>query len=428
MNDRLNYAFIDYLYILVSLFLFTGILLLLLFITTFTINFVSASLPVSGCINYDSSQRTVIISCASANLSDVYNQLHDNNIIHKESSNDNIWLLNAGLTIQKDSVFYINSTDTNWLKILTTPNDRINTNQIDVLGSLKVDSVKITSWDPITNDYGNTNGTRQTVQNKLVTDEGAVRPTIKVEGGATGTTDITNSEIAYLGYEGGTIAGASGLSYYGGDNSTLKNNKIHNLYFGFYSKGVGGMDIENNQIYDNDIYGLDPHTGTHDMSIRNNFVYNNGGFGIICSVNCYNITIEKNTVHDNNHGIMLSRNMTNSIVQDNIIRNENKTGIFVSDSYNNQIIKNTISNSATAILLNVKASNNIISKNTITNSKEGITLSDDVGTGNLIKNNKIILNKPDQQIDISFQGNSNTHNNIVTQNKKIVKHNFLAIG
>jgi mannuronan 5-epimerase len=413
---------------LVSLFLFTGILILLLFITTFAINFVYASLPLSGCINYDSSQRTVIISCASANLSDVYNQLQDNNnILLKESSNDNIWLLNAGLTIQKGSVFYINSTDTNWLKILT-PIDGINTNQIDVLGSLKVDSVKITSWDPTTNDYGKTNGTRQTVQNKLVTDEGAVRPTIKVEGSATGTTDITNSEIAYLGYEGGTIAGASGLSYYGGDNSLLKNNKIHNLYFGFYSKGVGNMTIENNRIYDNDIYGLDPHTGSHDMSIRNNFIYNNGDFGLICSVNCYNITIEKNKVHDNNHGIMLSRNMTNSIVQDNKIYNENKTGIFVSDSYNNQIIKNTISDSATAIFLNVKASNNIISKNTITNSNKGITLSDDVGTGNSIKNNKIILNNPDKQTDISFQGNSILHNNIVTQNKKIVKHNFPTIG
>jgi poly(beta-D-mannuronate) C5 epimerase len=412
---------------LVSLFLFTGILILLLFITTFAINFVYASLPLSGCINYDSSQRTVIISCASANLSDIYNQLQDNNnILLKESSNDNIWLLNAGLTIQKGSVFYINSTDTNWLKILT-PIDGINTNQIDVLGSLKVDSVKITSWDPKTNDYGKTNGTRQTVQNKLVTDEGAIRPTIKVEGSATGTTDITNSEIAYLGYEGGTIAGASGLSYYGNDNSLLKNNKIHNLYFGFYSKGVGNMTIENNRIYDNDIYGLDPHTGTHDMSIRNNFIYNNGGFGLICSVNCYNITIEKNKVHDNNHGIMLSRNMTNSIVQDNKIYNENKTGIFVSDSYNNQIIKNTISDSATAIFLNVKASNNIISKNTITNSNKGITLSDDVGTGNSIKNNKIILNNPDKQTDISFQGNSKLYNNIVTQNKKIVKHNFSTI-
>ena len=32
---------------------------------------------------------------------------------------------------------------------------------------------------------------------------GAPRPSIVVENNATGTTDITNSEIAYLGYEQG---------------------------------------------------------------------------------------------------------------------------------------------------------------------------------------------------------------------------------
>ncbi len=69
-----------------------------------------------------------------------------------------------------------------------------------MLGSLKVNSVKITPWDPQTNDYGKTNGTRQTVHHKLVTNQVAVRPTIKVEGGATGTTEITNCEIVYLGY------------------------------------------------------------------------------------------------------------------------------------------------------------------------------------------------------------------------------------
>ncbi len=366
------------------IFLFATIIVLFI---TISINTVIASLPLSDCITYNQLLKTIFIKCASANFTDIYNQLNNNNILSRQSATDKIWLLNAGLTIQKGSTFYINSTDTNWLKIAT---DGINLNEIHVLGSLRVDSVKITSWDTTTNGYGTTNGTRQTIQDKLVLNQGSVRPVIKVEGGATGTTDITNSEIAYLGYEGGTSAGASGLSYYGGDNSTLKNNYIHNLYFGFYSKGIGGMVIENNHIYDNDIYGLDPHTGTHDMSIRNNTIYNNGGFGIICSLDCYKITIEKNTIHNNYHGIMLSRNMTNSIVKDNTIYNENNTGISVSQSSNNQILKNAISDSTTGILLNAGSANNIISKNIITNSGEGIVQSNDIGSGNSIKNNKII--------------------------------------
>jgi parallel beta-helix repeat protein len=147
-------------------------------------------------------------------------------------------------------------------------------------------------------------------------------------------------------------------------------------------------------------------------------VYNNGGFGIICSVDCYNITIEKNEVHDNYHGIMLSRNMTNSFVKNNVIYNENVSGIFVSDSYNNQIVKNTVSNSAAGIFINTHASNNQISENAIINSKEGITLDgDDVGTENLIKNNKIILNNQDKS-DKSSQGKSKLQSDMVLQNKR----------
>ena len=65
-------------------------------------------------------------------------------------------------------------------------------------GSLKIDSVKITSWDPTTNYYAITNGSR-TGSGVFIL--GAPRPYIVVENNATGTTDITNSEIAYLGYE-----------------------------------------------------------------------------------------------------------------------------------------------------------------------------------------------------------------------------------
>ena len=52
-----------------------------------------------------------------------------------------------------------------------------------------------------------------------------------VENNATGITDITNSEIAYLGYEQGKHKGGSGLSYYyGGDGSIIRNNDIHHVY------------------------------------------------------------------------------------------------------------------------------------------------------------------------------------------------------
>ena len=74
--------------------------------------------------------------------------------------------------------------------------------------------------------------------------------------------------------------------------------------------------FNNNRIYNNGHYGLDPHTRTHDMLIRNNTVHDNCSIGIVCSLDCSHITIENNKAYSNARiGIMLSRNMHDSIVQ-----------------------------------------------------------------------------------------------------------------
>jgi len=331
----------------------------------------------SSCVNYDPSARLITVTCTSASLTDVYNSLNDPNILGIErqressSSSGNLWLLNANLKISQGATFYINSTDAAWLKIIS---DGTSAYKVDVRGSLKVDSVKITSWDNTRNYYAVTNGTRiPNGSGGYEVHVGASRPFIRIEKDATGTTDITNSEIAYLGYEGGVGVAVTGLYYLGGDGSVLRHNNLHDLYFGFYSRGVGGMIIENNHIYNNSRYGLDPHTGTHDMIIRSNVVNDNGWIGIICSLDCHNITIENNEVYNNKEsGIMFSRNMYNSIARNNYVHNEG-IAIFVSQSHNNEIYNNTVSDSSNAIYLINSSSNNIIHHNTVINSPQGIS-------------------------------------------------------
>ena len=372
----------------------------------------------SSCINYDPSVRLITVTCTSASLTDVYNSLNDPNILGIErqressSSSGNLWLLNANLTISQGATFYINPTDTAWLKIIS---DGTSAYKVDVHGSLKVDSVKITSWDPETNYYAETNGTRIPNINGYEVHVGASRPFIKIEKDATGTTDITNSEIAYLGYEGGIGAAVTGLTYLGGDGSVLRHNNLHDLYFGFYSRGVGGMIIENNHIYNNSRYGLDPHTGTHDMIIRSNVVNDNGGIGIICSLDCYNITIENNEVYNNvEPGIMFSRNMYNSIARNNYVHNEG-IAIFVSRSHNNEIYNNTVSDSTNAIYVRYHSSNNSIHDNTVINSTNGIHV-DGTGAGNAFYSNKI-----SHAIQIATNvADSKTTNNNLSKDIKII--------
>ena len=340
----------------------------------------------AACISYDSTDNIITISCGSASLADIDNQIKDANVIHKEEnsavttihSGDHnggaVWLLNAGIVVTDTGTLYINSSDTNWLKINA---DGDTGNGIDVHGRLKIDSVKITSWNMQTNDYAKTD-----VQGKIS------RPYILVDKDATGTTDIINSELAYLGYfdsQGGT-----GLRYNGGSGSLVKGNHIHNLYTGFYSDGVGHMIIEGNLIHDNTAYGLDPHTGTHDMIIRNNVVHNNGEEGIICSLDCYNITFEGNEAYNNaKSGIMFSRNMSDSVARNNYIHDE-VNGIFVSASNNNEVYNNTVSNSEEGIYLKAEAHNNKIYNNTIINATSNGILVNAAARDNIVSSNTII--------------------------------------
>ena len=304
----------------------------------------SFSSSTSACVSYIPAKRLITVTCETATLTDVYLQLKDDGVLKKEddkSANRAIWLLNAKLLIEKNSKFIIDSNDTAWLKIVSDETTNVY-NNIIVYGSMKIDSVKITSWNPNTNNYATNLG------------PDPPRAFIRVMKEATGTTDITNSEIAYLGYSPKTPPRAgvnSGLNYDGGNGSVLRGNDIRHMWAGIYTRGVSDIVIEGNIAHHNYHYGLDPHTGTHDVIIRNNIVHDNGEEGIICSLDCYNIIIENNEVYNNTQaGIMFSRNMTNSVARNNNVHDETK-GIFLSESNNNQIYNNIISNSKEGIYL-----------------------------------------------------------------------------
>jgi poly(beta-D-mannuronate) C5 epimerase len=330
-------------------------------------------------------------------------------------------LLNAGIVISQGAALYINSTDTSWLKITPEETTAI-ANGIQVHGSLKIDSVKISSWNPNTNDY-----VKFEVLHKPRGEDGATktdydtvaRPYIRVEEEATGTTDITNSELAYLGYEEVDDShGRSGLLYYGGDDgSIVKGNHIHHLRFGFYSSGVGNIVLEDNYVHHDYMYGFDPHTGTHDMIIRNNTVHDSGAMGIICSLDCYNILIEDNEVYNSfGSGIMFSRNMYDSIARNNYVHNEDKC-IFVSASHNNQVYNNTVSTCGNGIYLRSESSNNNIYNNIIKNTEKGILINTGA-SGNKFNTNTII-NATELGISNDQEDGDGSSSNTFTDNKLV---------
>jgi parallel beta-helix repeat protein len=194
---------------------------------------------------------------------------------------------------------------------------------------------------------------------------------------ATGTTNISNSELAFLGYDSSLEekhTPSNGLSFFGSNGSIVRGNNIPDNNFGFYSATVGGLLIENNHIHHNTYYGLDPHSGTNDMIIRNNVVHDNGKIGIICSQHCRNITIENNEVYNNiGSGISFSIDMTNSVARGNVVYNQDRdgeNGISVSRSSNNRIYNNTISFSEIGIKIINNSSNNYVYNNSLSGLRE----------------------------------------------------------
>jgi mannuronan 5-epimerase len=352
----------------------------------------------SSCITYDTDVNIITITCNHVTLTDIDNEIRNPDILRKEST-DGVWLLNAGMAIEEGATLYINSTDTSWLKIIA---DGEIAHPILVSGSLKVDSVKVTSWNPDTNDYRLTEDSDRNGKDVTI---GTPRPYITVEAGATGTMDITNSEIASLGYEAGYGAGRTGLRYEGGDGSIIRGNNIHDLWFALYTKGTGGLVVEDNHVHNNGHYGLDPHTGTHDMIIRNNTVHDNGSTGIICSLDCYNIIIENNRVYNNTKwGIMFSRNMFDSVARYNTVSNELR-GIIVSESHNNEIYNNTVSNSGSGIEVNEDSYDNIIYGNImrgIQNPADALFIEEGAAERNNLYSNKLV-NTDGQEIGLDEQ-------------------------
>jgi poly(beta-D-mannuronate) C5 epimerase len=387
------------------------------------------------CITYDKTEKTIIISCGQIRLSDIYSTLRNPSVIDKQphkvreeqsdQQKQGIWLLNANLTINKGATLVVDPTDTKWLKIIS--DGKTLSYGIHVYGSLKLDSVRVTSWNPSTNHYVSSNGSRET-SGKIV-HLGIPRPYIRVESHGIGTVNITNSEIAYLGYEGGWGSGTSGIHYHNaGHNSIIRNNNIHHLYFGFYSVSLGGMVIENNFVHDNGHYGIDPHTATHDMLIRNNTVYNNNGTGIICSLDCYRILIENNNVYNNTgSGIVFSRNMTHSIARNNYIH-EQPRAILISRSNNNQVYNNTIVNTDPGIAI-VNASLNKIHDNHIKNATNAFSFKTGAHDNNVYANAIIINSSLPIRENVTTYDNS-THaketNNIVKDNNVVKLTTFIT--
>jgi mannuronan 5-epimerase len=344
--------------------------------TSSVVTFGQRSLSSSGsaaCISYSIYNNTITVRC-NANLSNISQVVNDRSVLEKDP--EGVWILNAIIKVNPHAMLTIDRTDTSWLKITNRIFSENESNFITISGSAKIDGVKITSWDPFSDDV-----IRQ--KNK---EGSAPRPYILIDRGAR-SVNVSNSEFAFLGY---SSFPSNGFVYNrGGNNSNVVNNKFHDMWDGFYSDSAGFITIKNNKYYNNLRYGIDPHTKSHDLNIIGNTAYNNSNIGIICSENCYNILFDNNTVHNNGKvGLMFSLDTNNSTARKNYAYNE-KAGFSIFSSSNDKVYNNIVNSSHTGISVGNNSSDNHIYNNTIMNTVVGINFPDSNPKNNLIENNNL---------------------------------------
>jgi poly(beta-D-mannuronate) C5 epimerase len=333
--------------------------------------FIQANAVDAGCVSYEFHANIITVSC-NTNLSEIDKAVNNRSVLEKDR--DGVWILKATIKINPLATLTIDQTDTSWLKITNKNNNE--PNFMSVSGKIKIDGVKITSWDPLTNDV-----IRQNVNGSIP------RPYIMIDKGSE-SANISNSEVAFLGY---SSYPRNGVVYqHGGNGSSVTNNTFHNMWDGFYSDSVGFITMKDNKYYNNLRYGIDPHSGSHDLSIIRNLVYNNSKVGIICSKDCYNILFSNNVVHDNGvAGLMFSLDTNNSVAKKNYAYNE-KIGISIFQSSNDKIYNNLVKSSNTGIYLAGSSVGNHIYNNTIMNGTVGLYLHlDNNSRNNIYENNNL---------------------------------------
>jgi parallel beta-helix repeat protein len=367
----------------------------------------SNGLGLSECVNYDNHTRTINICSGNLSLTKVSSILKNPTILKRTSAKN--WFLNANILIRgENATLFINSTDTDWLKINSTGGTAYSIS-VRSRGDLVIDHTKITSWNSTSNTVTNLKSATEPRRAFLV-----ILPT-------GGHMNITNSVLSYLGYltfpksAGNNETGTTtGIEYHGGGGSIIKNNTMSFNHRGFDSSRVSNIKIENNRVYNNFQHGLDLHTGTESMKIYNNSIYNNGAHGIICFQWCKNILINKNIVYNNKgHGIDLDQLTSNLTVKNNIIYNNSYGGIAKWNSYNNIATNNVIYNNTIGIILTQNSHDNIIEGNTIKNSSRyGIYVYANSSKNKFVEN--IILNSGTNGI---YLRDNNTKYNSFIENK-----------
>jgi parallel beta-helix repeat protein len=272
------------------------------------------------------------------------------------------WLLGVDLTVLPGTSVLITTPTTRWLKLLSTAGRYVAVKAFG--GNVDVSGACITSWDVTagTADTENADG-----RSYLLARDGAQM-------------NIDRAEIRYLGHGGVESYGLAWRTE--GTGGKITNSIVSHNYYGLYSYEIGGLVVADNEFHDNILYGVDPHTGSHNLTIERNLVHDNGKHGIVLAEDCVDNVIRDNIVYRNNHhGIVLYLRSDRNTIENNDTFANAAQGININESHDNVVRGNRFyDNVESGIGITQTSQNNVVENNQSRgNGQDGIRIVSEAG-------------------------------------------------
>jgi parallel beta-helix repeat protein len=307
-------------------------------------------------VSFDAATDKIIVNTGqNVTLPALRAKLSDKEMVKEVAPGE--WLVNKTIEISQGASLKIAAPTVNWLKLRSDDTGFAALRAFG--GGLDVNGSCVTSW----------NEAKGTVDEDYLNG----RSFLLARDGAQMTID--KSELHYLGF--GDVE-SYGLSWRTeGSSGHITNSVISHLYFGLYTFDVGGLTISDNVVRDNILYGIDPHTGSHNLTIERNIVHDNGKHGIILAEDCTDSVIRDNVVFRNeHHGIVLYLHSDRNLVEGNETFGNAAQGINVNESSNNTVKNNRVyDNIESGIAISQTSKDNVVQANDVRgNQQDGLRL------------------------------------------------------
>jgi parallel beta-helix repeat protein len=214
--------------------------------------------------------------------------------------------------------------------------------------------VTVTSWDP--------------ARGRPAANRGQ-RPFVEYADGS--DLRITRSTFAYLGSDRASAYGVNWRRSTGGATGSV----FHHNFFGAYSYQAKGLVFRGNVFRDNQVYGLDPHTGSTRLLVEDNQAFRNRAHGIVFSEDVTDGVVRGNRAYANGgNGIVLDERSDRNSVTGNLAEGNGGDGIVILGSSANLVRGNVVRRNRVGIRVNLRSGDNRVQRNQVAHNRIGIEL------------------------------------------------------